>query len=81
MAQLYNGSEYIGWARATQLIGILPDGETTSGWVFIHGEISTIYPSANRFIFGIWHGGIHPSPSNIDSTICVDDLMFGKIVK
>jgi hypothetical protein len=79
LAELYNGSEYIGWARVTQIIGILPDGETTSGWVFIHGELSTIFPGTNRIIFEIVHG--EPPPNNIDSTVCVDDLVFGKIVK
>ncbi len=81
MARLYNWSENLGWVAATHRIGILPDGETTNGWVFIHGEIPRIYPSTNRFLFGLWHGLIYDAPNIIDSTICVDDLVFGKIVK
>jgi hypothetical protein len=81
MAQLYNWSENVGWALATQHIGTMPDGETTNGWVFIHGEISMIYPSTNHFLFGLWHGLIHNAPNIVDSTICVDDLVLGKIIK
>ena len=81
MARLYNWSENIGWALATHRIGILPDGETTNGWVFIHGEISMIAPGTNRILFGLWHGLIFDAPNPIDSTICVDDLVFGKIIK
>ncbi len=81
MAQLYNGSKKVGWALATHRIGALPDGETTSGWVFISGEIPMIAPGTNRALFGIWHGLIYNVPNMVDSTICVDDLVFGKIIK
>jgi hypothetical protein len=81
MAQLYNWSDNIGWAAATSPIGILPDGETTSGWVFVHGEIPRIPQYTNRALVGVWHGLIYNAPNTVDSTICVDDLVFGKIIK
>jgi hypothetical protein len=80
LAEWYGWSENTGWA-ATHPIGILPDGETTRGWVFIHGEMSKPPPGTTRAIFGVWHGRIYDAPDRIDSTVCVDDLVFGKIVK
>lgn len=81
MAQLYNWSDNIGWAAATSPIGTLPDGETTSGWVFVYGEIPRIPQYTNRALVGVWHGLIYNAPNTVDSTICVDDLVFGKIIK
>lgn len=82
MARLYNWSENVGWALATHgSIGRMPDGETTNGWVFMHGEIPALPLRINRAIFGFWHGLIYNAPNGIDSTICVDDLVFGKIIK
>lgn len=81
LAEWYNWSKNIGWTAATHRIGILPDGETTNGWVFIHAEISRTQPGTNRAIFGIWHGRIYDALDRVDSTVCVDDLVFGKIVK
>jgi len=81
MAQLYNGSKKVGWALATHHIGALPDGETTNGWVFISGEIPIIPPGTNRALFGVWHGLIYNASNIVDSTICVDDLVFGKVIK
>ena len=80
LAEWYNWSHNTGWA-ATHPIGILPNGETTSGWVFIHDEIFRPPPSTNRAVFGIWHGLIYDVLDGVDSTVCVDDLVFGKIVK
>jgi hypothetical protein len=83
MARLYHFTKKEGWALATHRIGILPDGETTDGWVLIHGEISMIPPGTgtNRVLFGLWHGLIYDAPNGVDSTICVDDLVFGRIIK
>ena len=80
LARYYNGSEYLGWGLATR-IGTLPDEKTTTGWVFIHGNVPIYLPGTNRVVIGLWHGVINNGKNEVDSTICVDDLVFGKIIK
>jgi hypothetical protein len=80
LARYYNGSEYLGWGMATH-VGTLPDEKTTNGWYFIHGDVPIYLPGTNRVVIGLWHGVIPNAPMEVDSTICVDDLVFGKIIK
>ncbi|NOH02160.1 MAG: hypothetical protein HND47_09490 [Chloroflexi bacterium] len=84
IAEFYSGSRYIGYAvftLATQPTAVLPDGETTRGWVFIYGEVPTIPPGTTRAFVGFRHGIINNPPKAVDSTFCIDDLVFGQIVK
>jgi hypothetical protein len=84
IAEFYGGSDYRGYAvftLATQPTAILPDGETTSGWFLIHGEIPIIPPGTDRAFVGFRHGIINNPPRAVDSTFCIDDLIFGQIVK
>jgi hypothetical protein len=84
IAEFYGESRYIGYAvftLATQPTAVLPEGETTNGWVFIHGEVPIIPPDTTRAFVGFRHGIINNPPKTVDSTFCVDDLVFGQIVK
>jgi len=84
IAEFYNESKYMGYAvftLATQPTAVLPDGETTSGWFLIHGEIPIIPPGTDRAFVGFRHGIINNPPKAVDSTFCIDDLVFGQIVK
>jgi hypothetical protein len=83
MAKFYNGSKEVGWGLATKSIGFLSsEGETTNGWTFISGERLKIpSPGTNRVLIGFWHGLINNPQDTVDSTFCVDDLVFGKIIK
>ncbi|MBV6402000.1 MAG: hypothetical protein CNIPEHKO_02304 [Anaerolineales bacterium] len=58
-----------------------PNGQTTNGWVFTSYEISHIPPGTTHALVGIWHNPIKIPPVELDSTICVDDLVFGEITK
>ena len=74
----------MGWGitkHVTQQTGILPEGKTTSGWSFVYGVISISPPGTNRAQVGFWHGLINDPPKEVDSTFCIDDLVFGKTVK
>jgi hypothetical protein len=44
-------------------------------------EISIIPPGTNSARIGLRHGIINNPPKAVDSTFCVDDLVFGQIVK
>lgn len=58
------------------------EGKTTNGWDFIHLEIPAHYFfNATKVIISFWHGAIPDPPQIVDSTFCVDDVVFGKIVK
>jgi hypothetical protein len=81
LAQYYNGSEYLGWGLATHPIGVLPDGATTTGWFFIYGDVPIYLPGTDHVLIGLWHGVINSPPNNVDSTICADDLFFGRIIE
>lgn len=83
MARMYDWSGHeIGWTLTSlHWIGGPPDGESTSGWVLIQGQISTVFPMSNYALVGIWHGAINDTQATVDSTICVDDLVFGKIAE
>ena len=80
-AQYYDGSEFLGWASSTSLQGVPSDGITTTGWFLITGNISVYLPGTNHVLIGLWHGLILNAPNDVDSTICVDDLVFGKIIE
>lgn len=58
------------------------NGNTTNGWFFSH-HIIPIEPHINitKVVISFFHGSIKDPPENIDSTFCVDDIVFGKIVK
>jgi hypothetical protein len=71
----------VGWAATTFVSGILPQVETPNGWVFIHGVLPPFANRANRAVFGIWHDPPYGARGPVDGTICVDDLVFGKVVK
>jgi hypothetical protein len=84
IAEFYDGSDYRGYAvfaLATQRTAVLPDGETTNGWFLIHGEVPIIPPGTDRAFVGFRHGIINNPPKAVDSTFCIDDLVFGQIVK
>jgi hypothetical protein len=40
-----------------------------------------IPPGTTRAFVGLRHGVINKHPKAVDSTFCVDDLVFGQIVK
>jgi hypothetical protein len=84
IAEFYSESKHIGWALFTLVTprtAVLPDGETTSGWFPIYGELPMIPPGTDRAFVGFRHGIINNHPKAIDSTFCIDDLVFGPIVK
>jgi hypothetical protein len=58
------------------------NGSTTNGWFFIHG-ILPIAPRINisKVVISFFHGAIKDPPQNIDSTFCIDDIMFGEVIK
>ncbi len=81
MVRYYNGSKDIGWGLASEPVGRLTDGETSNGWFFVYREMPMVPPGTNHARVGFWHGVKNNAPNEIDSTFCVDDLVFGKIVK
>lgn len=84
IAEFYSGANYNGWALftlVTQRTAVLPNGETTSGWFPIYGELPLIPPGTDRAFVGFRHGIINNPPTAVDSTFCIDDLVFGQIVK
>jgi hypothetical protein len=57
------------------------NGKTTNGWVFIHTEIPAHYVKSKVIVIGFWQGLILDPPQTVDSTFCVDDVVFGRIIK
>lgn len=58
------------------------NGITTNGWTFKHYVIP-IRPRINisKVVISFYQGIIKDPPQNIDSTFCIDDIMFGEVVK
>lgn len=58
------------------------NGSTTNGWFFIHYVIP-IEPrvNINKVVISFFHGAIKDPPQNVDSTFCVDDIIFGEVIK
>jgi hypothetical protein len=58
------------------------NGITTNGWAFKHYVIP-IRPRINisKVVIRFYQGIIKDPPQNIDSTFCVDDIMFGEAEK
>jgi hypothetical protein len=58
------------------------EGKTTNGWGFIYFEMPAYYfNSATEVVVGFWHGPIPDPPQIVDSTFCVDNVVFGEIIK
>ena len=57
------------------------NGITTNGWFFRHIIVSIKPRIISKVAISFYQGAIKDPPQNIDSTFCVDDVMFGEVVK
>jgi hypothetical protein len=57
------------------------NGITTNGWFFRHIVVPIGPRAVSKVVIGFYQGAIKDPPQSIDSTFCIDDIMFGEVIK